>query len=192
MNPTAAPPAPATPPPLMTAEEFIRLHGDESGVELVNGRVVRYPMPGGERGEVGSNAHALVREVVKRDGLGRVFINDTFIRTKLDGVRGADVCFLSYARLPKDRPTPEGPLDPPPELVIEVRSPSDRTGDIQIKVGEYLNVGVKAVVVLDPKIEAATIYTPDEDIPQRRHNGDELTLPDILPGFSVPVRKFFE
>lgn len=188
---TATTPAPAA-PPLMTAEEFIRLHGDESGVELVNGRVVRSPMPGEAHGEVCGNAYALVREVVKRDGLGRVFVNDTFIRTKLEGVRGADVCFVSYDRLPKDRPRGFGPLEVPPELVIEVRSPSDRTGDIQIKVGEYLNAGVLAVVVLDPKIEAATIYTAAEDIPQRRHNGDELTLPDVLPGFSVPVRKFFE
>ncbi|MBX9582273.1 MAG: Uma2 family endonuclease [Gemmataceae bacterium] len=191
MTPTPATPAPAA-PPLMTAEEFIRLHGDESGVELVNGRVVRSPMPGEAHGEVGSNAHALIHTAVKQAGLGRVFINDTFIRTKLDGVRGADVCFVSYARPPKDRPRGYGPLEVPPDLVIEVRSPSDRSGDIQIKVGEYLNAGVRAVVVLDPKIEAATIYTADEDIPQRRHNGDELTLPGVLPGFSVPVRKFFE
>jgi hypothetical protein len=24
------------------------------------------------------------------------------------------------------------------------------------------------------------------------HNSDELTLPDVLSGFSVPVKKFFE
>lgn len=192
MNPTAAPPAPATPPPLMTAEEFIRLHGDESGVELVNGRVVRLPMPGEVHGLVCSKAnYYLTGYAIVRD-TGRVMSNDTFVRTKVDGCRGADVCFVSYSRLPKDRPRGKGPLAVPPELVIEVRSPSDRIGDIQIKVGEYLNAGVKAVVVLDPDIEAATIYTADEEIPQRRHNGDELTLPDILPGFSVPVRKFFE
>lgn len=192
MTPTAAP-APAAPaPPLMTAEEFVRLHGHESGVELVKGRLVRTPMPGAEHGEVCGNAFALVREVVKAAGLGRVMVNDTFVRTGPDTYRGADVCYVSFARLPKEQPTPKGPLDVAPELVIEVRSPTDRTGDIQIKVGEYLNAGVTVVVVLYPGIDAATVYRQTDDFPQRMHNGDELTLPDVLPGFAVPVRRFFE
>src|SRR5436305_1560158 len=83
----------ATPSPLMTAEEFIKLHGDESGVELVKGRVVRYPMPGAERGEVCLSAGAIIREFVKQAGLGRVMSNDTFVRvgTNPDTYRGADV-----------------------------------------------------------------------------------------------------
>ena len=37
---------------LMTADEFLRLHGDESGIELVDGQLVRIPMPGAKHGEV--------------------------------------------------------------------------------------------------------------------------------------------
>ena len=149
-------------------------------------------MPGGEHGEICGNAYAFIRDLVKSRGLGRVFCNDTFIRTKPDGYRGADVCFLSSERLPKDQPSPRGPLDVVPELVVEVRPPSDRLGDIQIKVGEYMNAGVKVVVILDPAIAAATVYRPSEEIPQRFSNGDELNLGDVLPGFAVPVKKFFE
>lgn len=179
---------------LMTAAEFVRRHGDESGVELVKGRVVRYPMPGAEHGEVCLTAGAIIREFVKQHGLGRVMSNDTFVRTGTDPdtYRGADVCFLSYARAPKEQPLPRGPLELPPDLIVEVRSPTDRTGDIQIKVGEYLNIGVAVVVVLDPGIDAATVYRGNDELPQRFHNGDELTLPDVLPGFAVPVRRFFE
>ena len=189
MNPTTT--APAT-PPLMTAEEFIRLHGDESGVELVKGRVVRYPMPGAEHGEVCGNAYTFIREVAKPNGLGRVMSNDTYVRTLPDTFRGADVCFISFARWPKEKPLPKGALEVAPELVVEVRSPTDRTGDIQIKVGEYLNAGVTVVLVLDPAIDAITVYREADEIPRRLHNGDELTLPDVLPGFSVAVRRFFE
>lgn len=181
-------------PPLMTAEEFVRLHGDESGVELVKGRVVRLPMPGVEHGEVCISAGTIFKNFAKANHLGRVLGNDTFVRvgTNPDTYRGADVCFISYAKLPKDQPRPKGPLEQPPELVIEVRSPTDRMGDIQIKVGEYLNAGVAVVVLLDPNVEAASIYRQSDDFPQRLSNGDELTLPDILPGFAVPVREFFE
>ncbi len=190
MTPTAVPIA----PPPMTAEEFVRLYGDDSGVELVKGRLVRMPMPGAEHGEVCLTAGALILDAAKSAGLGRAMGNDTFIRvgTNPDTYRGADVCFLSYARLPKDQPRPKGPLEVPPELVIEVRSPTDRAGNIEDKVAEYLNAGVTVVVVLDPAFDSATVYRQSDDFPQRMHNGDELTLPDVLPGFAVPVRRFFE
>jgi Uma2 family endonuclease len=190
MTPTTPPAA----PPLMTADEFVRLHGHESGVELVKGRVVRTPMAGGKHGEVCGNAYAFLREVAKASRLGRVMCNDTFVRvgTNPDTYRGADALFISYARLPESEPTPERPLEVAPELVFKVRSPSDRTSDILRKVSEYLEAGVTVVVVLDPKIDCATIYRQADDFPQRMHNGDELTLSDVLPGFAVPVRRFFE
>ncbi|QDU22890.1 Uma2 family endonuclease [Urbifossiella limnaea] len=189
------PTAPAAPsPPLMTAEEFVRLHGHESGLELVKGRVVRTPLPGADHGYVCLKAGSLIMQAAEAAGLGRTMANDTFVRvgTNPDTYRGADVCFVSFARLPKESPRPKGPLEVPPDLVLEVRSPTDRTSDILIKVGEYLNAGVTVVVVLDPNIEAASVYRQGDDFPQRRHNGDTLTLPDVLPGFAVPVRRFFE
>ena len=66
-----------------------------------------------------------------------------------------------------------------------------RWGDVQIKIGEYLNAGVGVVLLLDPKSAAVTVYRQDE-LQQLLHNSDELTLPDVLPGFSVPIAKFFE
>ena len=42
-----------------------------------------------------------------------------------------------------------------------------------------------------PKNESAAVHQGDE-FPRVLHNGDELILPDVLPGFSVPVKRFFE
>jgi Uma2 family endonuclease len=193
MTPAIPAAPPATPqPPIMTADEFLKLHGDESGVELVKGRVVRYPMPGAEHGEVCGKANYYLTRYGIEQQTGRVMSNDTFIRvaSNPDSFRGADVCFISYQRLPKDQPLPKGPLESAPDLVVEVRSPTDRWGDIQIKVGEYLNAGVSVVIVLDPRTESASVHRQDE-LHQLLHNGDVLTLPDILPGFSVPVARLF-
>lgn len=177
----------------MTGEEFLRLYGDQSGVELVNGQVVRLPVPGFEHAEICGNAYYLIREFVKPRNLGRVFCNDPFIRTRTDpdGYRGADVVYISYATLPAEQPTPKGTYHPPLELVVEVRSPSDSVKDMTNKATEYVNAGVKAVLILDPDLESAAVFRADE-YPQRFHNGDEVTLPDILPGFTVPVKAFFE
>jgi Uma2 family endonuclease len=86
---------------------------------------------------------------------------------------------------------PEGPLPVSPELIVEVRSPTDRISQLGAKAAEYLDAGVTGVVILDPKTESAAVYREDE-FPIRMHNGDELTLPDVLPGFAVRVSQFFE
>jgi Uma2 family endonuclease len=118
--------------------------------------------------------------------------NDSWIQTgsNPDTVRGGDVCFFSYERQPKVE-LPEGLLPRAPDLVVEVRSPSDRWTLIFTKVGEYLAAGVRVVVVLDPASTSASVYRADE-LQQIFHNGDTLTLPDVLPGFSVVVSRLFD
>jgi Uma2 family endonuclease len=79
----------------------------------------------------------------------------------------------------------------PPELVIEVLYPSDRWVDVLEKVLEYLKVGVLVVCVLDPKSETAHLYYSDQ--PDRILSlDDELTFPECLPGFRIPVKSFFQ
>lgn len=192
MNTTTTTTAPA-PEPLLTADEFMRLHDSETRVELFRGRVVRYPMPQGPHGYICGNAAFLITQFVREHKLGRVFTNDTFIRVRLkettDTVRGADVAFVSFAKMPAGD-VPAGPF-PAPELVIEVRSPSDRISQLSAKASEYLEAGVTVVVVLDPDTQSLAVYRENE-FPIRMHNSDELTLPDVLLGFAVRVSKFFE
>jgi Uma2 family endonuclease len=179
---------------LLTADEFLRRHGGETCVELVRGQVVRYPMPGGPHGLIAGNVTAMLHNFVREHGLGRVFSNDTFTRTRMtettESLRGPDVAFVSYARLPKG-PVPEGPIPCAPDLVVEVRSPSDRISHLSAKATEFLDAGVTVVLVIDPNTESVAVYRENE-FPIRMNNGDELTLPDVLPGFAVRVKQFFE
>jgi len=179
--------------PLIAADEFLRLYGDKSGVELVNGQIVRWPMPGGIHGKVCFKVSFLLGGFVETNKLGHVFGNDTFIRTRTnpDGCRGADLSFASFATLPADAVIPQGALTPPLELVVEVRSPSDSVRGLTEKAFEYLDAGVRVVLILDPNLQSAAVFRAEE-FPQRFHNGDELTLPDVLPGFAAVVKKFFE
>ena len=192
MNATATFPPTSPAVPLLTAEEFLKLHGDESGVELVKGRLVRSPMPGGKHGQICGNAYFLLRAFVESRDLGRLMTNDTFVRvgTDPDTFRGADVCFLSYSRLPKNCEIPDGPI-PVPDLVVEVRSPTDRLNQLTGKATEYLEAGVSAVVVLMPDTQTAAVYR-SEELPIRLGSDEQLTLPDVLPGFAVAVRAFFQ
>jgi Uma2 family endonuclease len=105
-------------------------------------------------------------------------------------VRGADVAFYSYARVPRG-PLPQGYLAVAPELVFEVRSPTGRWRDIHAKVAEYLEADVLMVCVVDEQSQTAQLY--HADLPPRILTLDEeLTLPEVLGDFRVPVRLLFE
>jgi len=86
---------------------------------------------------------------------------------------------------------PEGLLDVVPELVFEVRSPSDLWTDMIAKMLEYLSAGVSVVVILDPKTKSASVFRPSDRQDVIEADGT-LTVPDVLPGFAVPVRSLFE
>lgn len=188
MTTSTAPPAPPT--TLLTAAEFTaryeRLHA-----ELVQGVVKEFPGFWGMHGRVCWNIGHLIGDYLDAHNLGHAMTDGSWIQTGTDPdtVRGGDVCFFSYERLPRGE-IPEGLLSVVPNLVVEVLSPSDRWGDIIAKVGEYLTSGVLVVVVLDPATASASVYRDDELL-QIFHNGDALVLPDVLPGFTVPVERLF-
>jgi Uma2 family endonuclease len=175
----------------LTAEEFARRYS-HLRAELVKGVVKELSMPFPKHGKVCPTIARLMGNHVAEKDVGHVMTNDSFVKTRTnpDTVRGADVCFYGYERLPKGD-VPEGLLPTVPDLVVEVRSPSDNWSEIFTKVGEYLGAGVRAVIVLDAATTSASVYRPQE-LQQIFHNGDELVVPEILPGFAVPVRRLFE
>lgn len=181
---------PPAQPALLTAEEFARRHAGEF-VELIDGKL-EPTMPGGTRhGEVCINAALILGGFIKQHKLGLVCSNDTFVLTQRspDRVRGADVVYWSRERWPGG--APDGIVDAPPNLVVEVRSPTDGWNTVFAKVGEYLTAGAQVVLILDPGTATLSAYRKDE-FQQIFHNGDEVALPDVLPGFAVPVARFFE
>jgi Uma2 family endonuclease len=181
---------PPAQPALLTAEEFAQRHAGEF-VELIDGKL-EPTMPGGTRhGKICITLVRVVGGFIEDHKLGLVCSHDTFVLTRRnpDRVRGADLVYWSRERWSGE--VPDGIVDAPPDLVVEVRSPTDRWGDVQIKLGEYLNAGVRVVVLLDPKTATVYVHRQDE-LQQLLHNGDELTLPDVLPGFAVPIARFFE
>ncbi|MFO0797634.1 MAG: hypothetical protein U0804_09150 [Gemmataceae bacterium] len=79
-----------------------------------------------------------------------------------------------------------------PAVVFDHRGPEDGLGGVLKRVGAYLNTGVPAVVILAARSRAAGIFNQAEGFVRQVNDGDELTLPDVLPGFAVPVRRLFE
>jgi Uma2 family endonuclease len=180
------------PQSMVTAEEFSLRPDTGCPEELVRGRIVPMTVPKPRHGEICYEAGRILGNHARESGLGRVLSNNSGVITERapDTVRGADVSYYSYARVPKG-PLPDRYLDVPPDLVVEVLSPSDRWPKVLAKVGEYLDAGVTVVIVLEDAARSAHVYRADSS-PEKLGPDDELQVPDVLPGFSVAVRQFFE
>ena len=176
---------------LLTAEEYFQLSNRPERSELVRGVIVPMNPPGLLHGAVCARTVYLLELFLDQDDVGQVFCNDSGIITQRDPdtVRGADVSFYSYDRLPRGE-LPVGYSQTCPNIAFEVRSPSDRWSEILEKVVEYLAVGVEAVCVLLPETAAAHLFYPDR--PGEILRGDELlSLPAPLDRFHQPVSAFF-
>ncbi len=185
---TAAPVHPA----LITAEQFAERPDPGHPEELVRGRIVPMPMTRPRLGEICGRTDRVLGVFVDEHDLGRVLTNDTGVITERgpDTVRGADLAYYSFARVPKG-PLPDRYLDVAPELVVEVLSPTDRWPKVMVKVGEYLAAGVLVVLVLDDERRAAHVFTA-EGANRILSAEDELTLPELFgEGLRVRVERFF-
>jgi len=164
---------------------------DEPPIELVGGVVKEVGMPGGLPGKVCIRLGRFLDMDVEAHDCGHVMGNDTYVPTGTgpDTVRGADVCYASYQRIPKGE-MPTG-IIPVPELAAEVKSPSNTWVELFTKMLEYLKCGVLVVILVDPERRTVSLYRADGS-QVILTEADDLTVADVLPGFTVAVRRLFE
>jgi Uma2 family endonuclease len=99
-----------------------------------------------------------------------------------------DWAFITKERLPG--PLPRGFVPLVPDIVLETRSPGETQPEVEQKIRDWLTAGGRAALDLDPVRRTLTVYLPGE-APRVFEPEDEFTLEDALPGFAVPMRRFF-
>lgn len=176
--------------PTYTADQFMKLDLGDGNFELVRGKIIRMPPPNYVHGLICLNVGFLLCEYGRRTGHGHAASNDSAVGISTDTVRGADVCYYSEARWPRAQ-IGQGLPPVPPDLVVEVYSPSDRAGKVLEKVGDYLRAGVLMAWVLHPTRKNLTIYRQDDPTPIVLGEADFVEDLPELPGFRCRVAEFF-
>ncbi len=177
---------------LLTAEEFSRLPNppDGSKQELVKGEIVTRSPPGFKHGEIQLSIGSLLKQFVRAKGLGRITVESGLITERdPDTVRGPDVSFWSFERLPPEQ-TPQVYPEVAADLCVEVLSPSNRLSQMRDKVQEYFARGVRMVWIVDPEERSVKVYR-SADEGHILHEKATLSGEDVLPGFSCPVAELF-
>ncbi len=164
---------------------------DGVGYELVDGKLVERNVSG-ESSWIAGRIHRRLSEAGEDSGIGWAFPADNGFQCFDDHpqqVRKPDASIVLKARMP-DGPPRRGFCRVVPDLVVEVVSPNDLAWEIDGKVEEWLQAGVKQVWVVMPRGRSITIHRPGNN-PNCLGADDELAAEDIIPGFRVPISDFF-
>jgi Uma2 family endonuclease len=105
-------------------------------------------------------------------------------------VRIPDAAFISWERYPKKKRRRGEIPTVAPDLVVEVLSKDNTRGEMQRKLGEYFQAGVRLVWYVDPSKRTVRVYTAVDHSTLLRE-GDTLDGGDVLPGFSLSIRDWF-
>jgi Uma2 family endonuclease len=176
---------------LLTAEEFMAADLGEGTFELVRGEVVEVPPPKPEHARVCMKVGWIFENYGVASGYGYcLFESAVSTERGPDTVRGPDICFYSHARWPESK-VGTGLPPVPPDLAVEVVSPTNRPGEMQRKVTEYLEAGVLLVLVVDPARRKAALYRAGEVFPTILSENEVLENLPELPGFVCSLADFF-
>jgi Uma2 family endonuclease len=178
------------PPGQGTVDDVNRLNDHEDRLyELVDGILVEKTI-GLQESIIAGKILTLLNNFVEPRELGVVAGEAGTIQLDLDLVRIPDASFISMERLP-DGEVPDEPIPLlVPDLTVEVISRSNTPKEMEGKLQEYFEKGVRLVWFVRPRGRVVDVYTAADRF-TRLTASATLDGGDVLPGFSVQVGDLF-
>lgn len=161
--------------------------GDDYRMELVNGEIVVMSPSGYESDEVAMRMAGKLFSWVDERRLGRVTASSAGFTLPNSNTRAPDVSFVVAERL---RRAPRSFAQLAPDLMVEVKSPSDSIEALETKINDFLQQGTKVGILINLDNQLVKIFRSGEQ-PLELRNSEVLTVPDLLPGWSVQVSELW-
>ncbi len=142
----------------LTYEAYLALPETKQRYDIVDGVMVMAPAPMTIHQWIAQEIFVSLRAFVKERNLGIVLIApaDLLIQRAPLRVRQPDVLYLSAERTGIHGPAQlrgMALLEVPPDLVVEVLSPSNTRRDIEDKLQDYQRAGVRECWLVSPEAE---------------------------------------
>jgi Uma2 family endonuclease len=179
--------------PIMTIKDVQKLQtaineaGLDYDVELENGNISIMGPSDIVSSEIGILFSRVLANWVYPRRLGRVFDSAGGFILPDSNLTAPDVSFVRAARL-RQSPRYFGELVP--DLVVEIKSQSDRISTLKKKIINFINLGAVVGILIDPDEETVTVYRSQGE-PVVFQNNDILTLPELLPGWELPISELW-
>jgi Uma2 family endonuclease len=182
----------------ITDLEQLQTEHPEWQMELVDGSVLVMGPSDYESEEIGAELIRLLANWVRPQRLGRVTGSSAgFILPSLEDVEQADKLKrnlrapdVSFVRADRLKRTKRDFVELVPDLIVEVKSKSDRIKTLQEKIQLFLQLGSSVGILIDPDELTLTVYRLNQE-PIILQDNDKLTLPDLLPGWELTVSELW-
>ena len=179
-------PAPGT----ATVEDVVRLRNTERRLyELVDGTLVEKAMGWQESLLAGILLHWL-HTYLDQHRIGVATGPDGMTRLFGDTVRGPDVAFVAWSRMPGGRIPKEPVPDLVPNFVIEVLSQGNTYAEMSRKRREYFHAGVELLWMVDHRTRTVTVFRTPQDAAVFTE-GQKLDGGNVLPGWQIDIAELF-
>lgn len=172
-----------------TVDDLLRVNSQGGMYELIDGVLVEKAM-GWRESLIAMALGRYISGFVLTDNLGLVSGPDGFFKILKTQVRGPDVAFTSWDRLPGGK-VPQAPVpELVPDLAIEILSEGNTYGEMARKRREYFHAGVRQVWMIDLDERTVAVYS---DITQYELFDETQSLSggDILPGLQISLSELF-
>ncbi len=156
-------------------------------LELVDGKIIIIGPSDIVSSEIGAEFGRLLLNWVKPRKLGRVFESSGGFILPNSDLRAPDVSFVTASRLKQSK---RYFAELVPDIVVEIKTQSDRLKPLREKIQSFIKSGAKVGILIDPDKRTVTIYTPTAE-PVVLRNGDIISIPELLPGWEVPVTELW-
>ena len=176
----------------LTARDYFDLPPSDARYELIDGELVMSPTPVPEHQIFLYYLTKVVEAYITDNGLGRVIIAPQDVVLADDVVVQPDMMFISNARLGIIRWGRY--VQGPPDLVVEVLSPSTARHDRLVKREIYARYGVREYWLADLVRRTIEVNVLDggEFVSAGVYGAGDAVMSALLPGLSVDVGGVFE
>jgi Uma2 family endonuclease len=173
-------------PPLpgrkISEQEFVDWLGDKTWAEWVKGEIVLMSPINRVHSELFVFLIRLLSDIAELKDLGRVHAEPMQVRLSDEIRRSPDILFVSRPRLGIIEPTW---IEGPPDLVIEIVSPSSVERDWREKYLDYQAAGVREYWVIDPMSKKLSACRLDGERYTQIALVNGRVASNVVPGFAV-------
>lgn len=158
--------------------------------ELVDGTLVEKAM-GYRESRLATILGYFIEEFLEKNNLGITAGEQGMLEILTDKVRGPDLSFISWDRLPNRTCPTDAVPHVAPNLAVEVLSEGNTKAEMARKRTEYFKAGTELVWEVDPAARSVSVY-PEPKTPTVLKETDTLDGGSVLPGFTLSIRRWFE
>ncbi len=129
----------------------------------------------------------------KQSKLGKTFDSSTGFLLPDTSVRSPDAAWVSNAQwnqLTDEQKKKFAPLCP--EFIIEVKSDTDKLGELQKKMQMWLSNGCRLAFLIDPEAKQSFVYQQQAEVKRMQGFDKLLSGGAVLPGFQLDLSELEE